>query len=55
MSMEDLVVRLRFEENNRRSDKKGVHSSPEVKANFVEHGSKKKHNNKGKGSKLGPK
>ena len=44
MSMEDLVVRLCIEENNRRSDKKGVHTSPEVKANFLEHGqsSKKK-------------
>ena len=44
MSMEDLVVRLHIEEDNRRSDKKGAHTSPEVKVNFVEHGqsSKKK-------------
>ena len=35
MSMEDLVVRLCIEEDNRRSDKKGAHTSPEVKANFV--------------------
>ena len=28
MSMEDLVVRLRIEEDNRRSDKKGPHTSP---------------------------
>ena len=57
MSMEDLVVRLHIEEDNKRSDKKGVHTSPEVKANFVEHGqsSKKRQHNKGKGSKLGPK
>ena len=55
MSMEDLVVRLRIEEDNRRSDKKGAHTSPEVKANFVEHGSKKRQKNKGNGSKMGPK
>ena len=57
ISMEDLVVRLRIEEDNRRSDKKGAHTSPEVKADFVKHGqsSKKKQHNKGKGSKLGPK
>ena len=44
MSMEDLVVRLRIEEDNRRFDKKGAHTSLEVKANFVEHAqsSKKK-------------
>ena len=54
--MEDLVVRLRIEEDNRRPDKQGAHTSPKVKANFVEHGqsSKKKQHNKGKGSKLGP-
>ena len=57
MSMEDLVFRLRIEEDNRRSDMKGAHTSPEVNANFVEHdqSSKKKQHNKGKGSKLGPK
>ena len=57
MSIEDLVVRLRFEEDNRGSDKKGAHTSIEVKANFVElgQGSKTKKHNKGKGSKLGPK
>ena len=50
--MEDLVVRLRIEEDN-----KGSHTSTEVKANFVElgQGSKTKKHNKGKGSKLGPK
>ena len=57
MSMEDLVVRLHIEEDNKRSDKKGAHNSPKVKANFVECGqsSNKKQHNKGKGSKLGPK
>ena len=55
--MEDLVVRLHIEEDNIRSDKKGAHTSLEVKAIFVEHGqsSKKEQHNKGKGSKLGPK
>ena len=57
MSMEDLVVRLRIEEDNRGSDKKGAHTSTKVKANFVElgQGSKTKKHNKGKGYKLGPK
>ena len=57
MSMEDLVLRLRIEEDNKRSDEKGADTSPEVKANFVEHdqSSKKRQHNKGKGSKLGPK
>ena len=40
--MEDLVVRFRIEEDNIKSNKKGAHTSPEVKANFVEHGSKKR-------------
>ena len=31
MSMEDLVVRLRIEEDNRGSNKKGPHTSTEVK------------------------
>ena len=57
MSMEDPVVRLRIEENNKRSDKKGVHTLTEVKANFLELGqvNKTKKKNKGKGSNLGPK
>ena len=37
-SMEDLVVRLHIEEDNRGSNKKGAHTSTEVKANFVELG-----------------
>ena len=57
MSMEDLVVRLRIEEDKKESDKKGVHTSTKVKENFVElgQGSKVKKHNKGKSSKLGPK
>ena len=55
--MEDLVVRLHIKEDNRWYDKKGAHTSIEVKANFVElgQGSKTKKHNKGKSSKLGPK
>ena len=55
--MEDLVVRLRIKGDEKWSDKKGAHTSTEVKANFVElgKGSKTKKHNKGKGSKLGPK
>ena len=51
MSMEDLVVRLRIEEDNRWPDKKRAHTSTEVKASFVEldQGSKTKKHNKGKG------
>ena len=46
-----------IEEDNRGMDKKGVHTSTEVKANFMElgQGSKTKKQNKGKGSKLRPK
>ena len=59
MSIEDLIViRLRFEEDNRGFEKKRAHNPNEVKANFVEHGQSsifKKVNNKGKGTKLRPK
>ncbi|RVW85618.1 Retrovirus-related Pol polyprotein from transposon TNT 1-94 [Vitis vinifera] len=58
MSIEDLIIRLRIEEDNRRSEKKGAHTLNEAKANFMEHGQSSKaktNNNKGKGSKLGPK
>ncbi|RVW62815.1 Retrovirus-related Pol polyprotein from transposon TNT 1-94 [Vitis vinifera] len=58
MSIEDLIIRLRIEEDNRRSEKKGAHTLNEAKANFVEHGQSSKaktNNNKGKGSMLGPK
>ena len=54
MSIKDMIIRLRIEEDNRGSEKREAHNS----ANFVEHGqgSKfKKANNKGKGRKLGPK
>ena len=58
MSIEDLIIRLRIEEDNRRSEKKGAHNPGETNANFVKHGQGsnfKKSNNKGKCSKLGPK
>ena len=57
MNMEDLVVRLCIEEDNRGSDKKRPHTSTEVRPNFMElgQGSMTKKHNKGKGSKLGPK
>ena len=58
MSIEDLIIRLSIEKYNRESKKKGAHNLSEAKANFVEHGQSskfKKANNKGKGSKLGPK
>ncbi|RVW17127.1 Retrovirus-related Pol polyprotein from transposon TNT 1-94 [Vitis vinifera] len=58
MSIEDLIIRLRIEEDNRRSEKKGAHTLNEAKTNFVEHGQSSKaktNNNKGKGSKLEPK
>ena len=55
MSMEDLIVRLRIEEDNRGSEKK-VNVATE-KANMVEHAqsSKPKKANSGKGAKLAPK
>ena len=51
MSIEDQIIRLRIEEENKGSKKKGEHYLGEAKANFVKHGqySKfKKANNKGK-------
>ena len=53
MSIEGLIIILHIKE-----EKKGAQNPNEIKANFVEHGqgSKfKKDNNKGKGTKLGPK
>ena len=38
MSTDNLVIKLRIEEYNRGSDKKGAHTSTEVKKNFVELG-----------------
>ncbi|PON81118.1 Zinc finger, CCHC-type [Trema orientale] len=58
MSLEDLVIRLRIEEDNRRAEKTGASSSTSwAKANVVEHdhNSKAKKNKPKKGSKLGPK
>ncbi|PON90873.1 Zinc finger, CCHC-type, partial [Trema orientale] len=57
MSIEDLVLRLHIEEDNKKSEKKGPTSSSEAKANIVEHSqsSKSKKNKFGKGNKLGPK
>ena len=58
MSIEDLIIRLRIEEDNKGSEKKMAHNPNEAKANFVEDGQSskfKKGNNKGKGTKLGPK
>ena len=58
MSMEDLVIRLHIEEDNRESEKKEAHSSNKAKVNFVEHGQSSKSKKtfiKGKGSKLGSK
>ena len=57
MIIEDLIIRLRIEEDNRGSEKKGTHNLGEAQANFVERGqgSKTKKHNKGKGYTLGPK
>ena len=58
MSIEDLLIRRRIEEDYKGSKKKMAHNPNEAKANFVEHvqSSKlKKTNNKGKYTKLGPK
>ena len=38
MSIEELVIRLSIEEDNRGSKKKMAHNPNEAKANFVEHG-----------------
>ena len=59
MSIKDLIIRLPIEEDNRGFEKKGTQNLSEAKANFVqEHGQSskfKRANNKGKGSKMGPK
>ena len=54
MSMEDLIVGLRIEEDNRRFKKWGL-TLVEAKANMVDHGYSSKKNKSGKGSKLGTK
>ena len=38
MNIEDLVIRLLIEEDNRGYEKKMAHNPNEAKANFVEHG-----------------
>ena len=38
MSIEDLIIRLHIEEDNRGSEKKEAHNPNEAKANFVQHG-----------------
>src|SRR4051812_3374143 len=53
MTMEDLIVRLRIEEDNRKSEKRGS-TAVDPKANVVEHSQTSKKKNT-KGSKLGPK
>ena len=58
MSVEDQIIRLRIEEDNRGSENKLVHNFSEAKANFMQHGHSSKFkevNNKGKVTKLGPK
>ncbi|GMP63811.1 hypothetical protein CsSME_00025351 [Camellia sinensis var. sinensis] len=40
MSLEDLIVRLRIEEDNRGSERKNEYCLMESKANVVEHKSK---------------
>ena len=58
MSIEDLIFRLRIEEDNKGYKKKMAHNPGEAKANFVEHGQSskfKKANNNRKGNKLGAK
>ena len=58
MSIKDLFIRLRIEEDTKGFEKKMAHDPNEVKANFVEHGQSskfKKGNNKGTSTKLGPK
>ena len=55
MNVEELIVRLRIEEDNRRSEKKGSFQF-EVKANVVEHGQSSKFKKRTtKGVNLGPK
>ena len=38
MSIEDLIIRLCIEEDNRGFEKKVTHNPNKAKANFVEHG-----------------
>eukprot|EP00268_Persea_americana_P000700 TRINITY_DN10213_c2_g1_i2.p2 TRINITY_DN10213_c2_g1~~TRINITY_DN10213_c2_g1_i2.p2 ORF type:complete len:163 (+),score=33.31 TRINITY_DN10213_c2_g1_i2:4137-4625(+) len=55
MKLEDLIVRLRIEEDNRASEKKAGKTFTEAKANVVEHGQNpKKKKNPPNGPKQGP-
>ena len=54
MSMEDLIVRLCIEKDNKRSEKRGL-TPIEAKANMAEHGQSSKKNKSGKVSKVGHK
>ena len=57
MKLEELIIHLRIEEDNRNSDMKGKNPMV-VKANVVEHGgtsNSKKRKHIGQGSKQGPK
>ena len=55
MKLEDLIIRLRIEEDNRASEKKAGKTFTEAKANVVEHGQNpKKRKNNPNGSKQGP-
>ena len=47
MNVEELIVRLRIEEDNRRSQKR-VSSQYDIKANIVEHGQSSKFKKKNK-------
>ena len=55
MNVEELIIRLRIKEDNKRFEKR-VSSQSEIKANVVEHGQSSKFKNKtSKGFNLGPK
>ncbi|XXG48240.1 hypothetical protein AAC387_Pa02g2746 [Persea americana] len=55
MKFEDLIVRLRIEEDNRASEKKAGKTFTEAKANVGEHGhNSKKRKNPRSGPKQGP-
>ena len=55
MRLEDLIVRLRIEEDNRASEKKAGKGIMESKANVVEQGQTSHNNKKRKHSGNGPK
>ena len=58
MNIEDLIIKLHIEEDNRESKRKRAHPLTKVNVNFMEHGQSsrvKKKKNKGKGTKLKPK